>query len=199
MKRLLVLVALSLFTLSAVCQKIKVEQGSIDFLKNEQSFEIVFTYENMTVGKKSEADYTKGKIEEKNAKESGTGDSWYEKWIEDRTTRFEPKFIELFNTHISKKNGPVISDTGNYILTMNTDFTEPGFNVGVVRRNSAISTTCHFTDKSTGETLAIISIKNSSANNFWGADFDAAYRIQESYGKAGRELAKFLIKQLKLK
>lgn len=199
MKKLLLIIALSLFSISAVCQKIKLEEGSLDFLKNETSFEVIFTYEDMRVGKKSEADYTKGKIEEKNAKESGTGDRWLEKWLEDRTFRFEPKFIELFNTNISKKNGPIISDTGNYIMTMNTDFTEPGFNVGIVRRNSEISTTCYFTDKSTGEVVAVISIKKSSANNFWGADFDAAYRIQESYAKAGRELAKYLIKQLKLK
>lgn len=200
MKRLLLLVALSLFTLSAVCQKIKVEQGSIDFLKSEQSFDIVFTYDDMKVGKKTEADYVQEKIEDKNKKGEGKGEEWHKQWISDRSERFEPKFIELFNTHISKKNGPTIEkDSGNYLLTMNTHHTEPGFNVGVARRNAAVSTTCVFTEKSTGNIIAIISIKNSSANDFWGADFDTAYRIQESYGKAGRELAKFLIKQLKLK
>jgi len=41
-------------------------------------------------------------------------------------------------------------------------------------------------------------VENSAANNFWGGDFDIGYRVQESFAKAGRELAEFMIKDAKL-
>ena len=70
--------------------------------------------------------------------------------------------------------------------------------MGVARKNAAVSLRATITDLETGSEIAVISISNSSANSFSGMDFDVAYRIQESYAKAGRELAKFLIKKLKL-
>lgn len=199
MKKLLLTVTLSILTICAFSQKIKLEEGSLDFLKNEKSVEIAFTYDNVSVGSKTEADYVNGKVKDYNAKESGKGDKWYENWINDRTERFQPKFKELYNLYISEKDGPVISESANYILSINTHFIEPGFNVGVVRKNASISARCAFIEKSTGRIVAVVSITNSSANNFWGTDFDSGYRIQESYAKAGRQFAKFLIKQLKLK
>jgi hypothetical protein len=83
-------------------------------------------------------------------------------------------------------------------MVVNTHFIEPGFNVGVARKNASVSMTAKFFDSGTGQQLAVITVTNASANSFSGLDFDVAYRIQESYEKAGRELAKFLIKKLKL-
>ncbi|MDR1056245.1 MAG: hypothetical protein LBL90_10615 [Prevotellaceae bacterium] len=199
MKKLLITFTLVFVSLGAFSQKIKVISGSIDFLKNEKSIMTVFTYEDMQVGSMREADYIKEKVEKNNEKEAGKGDKWLESWIQDRTRRFEPKFIELYNEYINKKNGPVIGGESNYIMMVNTHFSEPGFNVGIVRKNASVSLTCKFINKEIGEEVANIAVTNSSANSFWGTDFDTGYRLQESYAKAGRELAKFFIKQLNLK
>ena len=91
------------------------------------------------------------------------------------------------------------AEGAEYRIEVNTDFTEPGFNVGVVRKNAAIDLTCKVYNIATGEEVAVIKIKKSSANDFLGTDFDTGYRIQECYAKAGRELAKFFIKKAKLK
>lgn len=200
MKSLLLSATLCMLAMGIYAQKIVVESGNVDFLKNEKIMTVKFTYDHMLVGKMTEEEYIQKKKADANAKTPGGGDTWHQSWVADRDTRFEPKFIELFNKYISEKNGVNLTTNGEgkYVMTINTHFTEPGFNVGVARKNSSINVRAIITDKETGKEVAVISIDKSSANDFMGTDFDVAYRIQESYGKAGRELAKFLIKKLKL-
>ncbi|MDR1762573.1 MAG: hypothetical protein LBR64_01270 [Dysgonamonadaceae bacterium] len=193
MKRILLLMLVMLAG-SAYAQKIKVTSGKLDFLKSETAFTVSFSYENMKVGKMTEAEY----LEKRRAdldKKGDSYDAWYQRWVEDREQRFEPKFIELFNKYAEKI--PQIADEGRYNMHINTDFTEPGFNVGVARKNAAVSLSIVFTDNQTGAEMATVTVINSSASDFWGTDFDVAYRIQECYGKAGRELSKYIAKMLK--
>lgn len=193
---------LSIFTVISFCvfsQKIKLESGSLNFLKEETSIAATFTYNDMKVGKKTEADYVNEKVEKYNKSNPGKGDTWHKAWLNDRPERFEPKFIELFNKHMNEKNGATINENANYTVIINTYHTEPGFNVGVVRKNAEVSLKCLFINNTTNEEIALVTIEKASANNFWGDDFDTGYRIQETYAKAGRQLAKFFIKELKLK
>jgi len=200
MKTLFSMLVMCLLATGIYAQRIAVKSGSIDFLKNEKILTVKFTYNNMRVGKMTEEDYVSKKIIESNDKEPGKGDNWYKMWIDDRSNRFEPKFIELFDKIMSDKRGIELTenDGNRYVMTVNTHFTEPGFNVGVARKNASVSLVATIIDTETGKEIAVIIIDNSSANNFMGMDFDVAYRIQESYAKAGRELAKFLVKKLKL-
>src|SRR5438874_3540976 len=97
--RLSVLIAFLLFAIQANAQKIKLKEGSIDALINDTSFNIEFTYDDMSVGKFDfEADYVSAKIAQINEKKPGAGDVWAKKWISDRATEYEPKFIELFTS-----------------------------------------------------------------------------------------------------
>lgn len=197
-KSLIALILLFTFA-NLFSQKIKLESGSLDFLKHESCINIEFMYKDMKVGNKKEASYVREKIESDNKKERGKGEKWHRAWIQDRTERFEPKFVELFNKHITKKNGPVIDGVGSeYVMLVNTNLTEPGFNIGLARRDAKVSLTCIFLVDATNEKLAVISIKDSPSREVLGTDFDRGYRIQEAYGVAGRQLAKFIIKQLKL-
>ncbi len=85
-----------------------------------------------------------------------------------------------------------------YKMVVNADMIEPGYNVGVSRRSAIVSLTCSFVEVATGKTVGVVTIVNSSAANVSGLDFDTAYRIQESFAKAGRELARFLVKKVKI-
>ena len=184
---------------SAYSQKIKVTSGSLDFLNSVDAFNVEYVYDPaMVVGKMTEQDYIEKKVSEYNAKEAGRGDKWLVSWVADRENRFQPKFKELFNKYAAEKNAPVIDTASNkeYKLIVNTYFTEPGFNVGVMRKNAAISIKAKFVN-SNNEEVATMTIINASANNFWGTDFDSGYRLQETYAVAGRELAKFLYKKWK--
>ncbi|MDR1896716.1 MAG: hypothetical protein LBR10_08000 [Prevotellaceae bacterium] len=183
---------------TSVSQKIKLVSGSLDFLKTEQSFNVRFTYENMLVGKLSEEEYVKKKVEQSNEKEAGKGDAWHKAWISDREERFQPKFIELYNKYASEKGKPVIDNNSDaeYTLLLNTYYTEPGFNVGVVRHSAEVSIKGVFVNKNQ-ENIAVVTIVKASAKDFWGTDFETGYRLQETYAVAGRGLAKFIIKQVK--
>lgn len=202
MKKLFITSLVCCFALSLFAQKITVTSGSVDFVKNQKVLQFVFTYENMKVGKMTEPKYVEKKVSDYNQKEAGRGERWQEAWVGDREERFVPKFKELFDKYMEKYGivaGDSNAEEAEYRIEVNTDFTEPGFNVGVVRRNAAIDLTCKVYNIATGEEVAVIKVQKSSANDFLGTDFDTGYRIQECYAKAGRELAKFLIKKAKLK
>ncbi|MDR2359105.1 MAG: hypothetical protein LBD87_04815 [Prevotellaceae bacterium] len=202
MKKLFITSVVCCFAISLFAQKITVTSGSVDFVKNQKVLQFVFTYENMKVGKMTEPQYIEKKVADYNQKEAGRGEQWQEAWIKDREERFVPKFKELFDKYMEKYGiiaGDSNAEGAEYRIEINTDFTEPGFNVGVVRKNASINLTCKVSNIATGEAVAVITVQKSSANDFFGTDFDTGYRIQECYAKAGRELALFLIKKAKLK
>ena len=196
-----------LITLSFLCsvltfsysQSIVMTSGTIDFIKGESVLQFTFSYDEMLVGKLTESEYVNKKVTEYNQKEAGKGDEWAKAWIDDRKERFEPKFLELFDKYMSENGINSGTEGANYVIEINTDFTEPGWNVGVMRQNASVDLSCKVKKIDTGEQVASIKIRNASANNFWGTDFTAGYRVQETYAKAGKELAKFFIKKGKLK
>ena len=199
MKTLLSFALLCCIATLAYAQSVVMTSGTTDFLKDQKVLQFAFTYNEMLVGKLTESEYVNKKTTEHNDKEAGKGDEWNKAWYGDRKERFEPKFLELFDKYMGEKG--IISGTegANYVIEINTDFTEPGWNVGVMRQNASIDLSCKVKNISTGEQVASIKVRNASANNFWGADFTSGYRVQETYAKAGRELAKFFIKKAKLK
>ncbi len=204
MKKTFLLFAFMLISTTLFAQKIRVAKGNLAPVATETTIGAVFTYENIQVGKLREADYIERKVEDYNKDEPGRGDKWRDSWISDRKERFEPKFLELFNKYMtedSKNSGiTLIPDDGQtkYSFHINTYFTEPGFNIGIMRQNASITLEINIMERETGDAVARILIENASANSFSGFDFETGFRIQECYAKAGREYAKFLIKNLKL-
>ena len=169
-------------------QRIKVTEGSLDVLKNEKEVNIEYAYDNMKVGKfDNEADYVKSRTAELNKKEAGRGDTWAKAWVADRKSRFEPKFDELF----AKTTAMMIGTKAKYTIIFNTTFTEPGFNVGVMKKNAYIDgevTIVETADKS--KVVAKATIDNAPGRSFWGNDFDTGERISEAYAMAGKALGK---------
>ena len=198
-KRITIVLLLSCFTILSFAQSIVMTSGSIDFIKDQKTIDFSFSYEEMLVGKLTEKEYVDKKVSEYNKKEEGKGDQWKEAWYGDRKERFEPKFLELFDKYMSEVGITAGTEGAQYRIEINTDFTEPGWNVGVMRQNASVDLSCKVKNIETGEQVASIRIRNASANIFWGTDFTSGYRIQETYAKAGRELAKFLIKKAKLR
>ena len=192
MKKLLLFAFICLST-SAFAQSIKLVSGNLDFLQSEQYIDIEFTYNDLRVGKLSEEEYVAKKMAD-TEKRGKDPEIWRRGWIADRKDTYEPKFIELFDKRMAPL-GIEISSEGQYLMHIQTDFIEPGFNVGVARQNASISFTAAFIEKATGNEVAMITVIKSSANNFLGTDFDAAYRIGECYAKGGRELGAFIVKK----
>jgi hypothetical protein len=178
-------------------QKLKLNSGELAFLKGQSTINVQYDYADMSVGKYDrEEDYVTDKVNDYNKKEAGKGDEWKKNWVADRTERYEPKFEELMNKEL-EKNGVKFGNypDAEYTLILRTTFTEPGFNVGVARKNAYTDLEAVFIPTGSTKEMAAISIENSPGRGGMGYDFDSGFRIQESYAKAGKELAQFLKKK----
>jgi hypothetical protein len=188
--KILLGMGLSILTLSLHAQRIKVTEGDIKALKNEASINIEFTYNDMRVGKfKTEADYVAKKTEEYNKKEAGKGDTWANSWVNDREERYEPKFVELFTDNSNMKE----DKNATYTLVFNTSFTEPGFNIGVMRQNAYIDGEVTMVEtKNRTNVIAKLTVSKAPGRDVMGVDFDTGWRISEAYAKAGKSLGKYI-------
>ncbi len=184
-------------TLHTFAQKIKIENGNLSLLKGQKNINVEFTYNNLKVGKyDKEADYVTNKKNEMNKKEAGTGDKWAKAWANDRETRYKPKFEELFNKYSPVQTAE--KEGSKYTMIYNTFFIEPGFNIGITRKNArhdAEILIVETADKK--KVIAKISVEKALGRDFWGTDFDTGYRIAETYADAGKAVGKFLEEQLK--
>jgi hypothetical protein len=199
MKRFFLLTGLIMvFTgLTSFGQKITVDKGSLDFLKGQGQLLVKYDYSNVSVGKyDKEEDYINDKVAEYNKDEAGKGDKWKESWLNDRPSRFEPKFEELFNTTGGDELACVASGDAKYEMIVATTFVEPGFNIGITRKNAYIDTEIVFREIAGGKEVATVLVKNCPGRDAFGFDFDTGYRIEEAYAMLGKSLARYLLRAL---
>lgn len=178
---------------SSGAQRLKVSDGSIAALKDEKTINTAFVYENMKVGKyDKEEDYVASKKADYNKKESGKGDTWAKNWVADRDGRYEPKFNELFE----KSSEMSIKKGAKYTLIFKTIFTEPGFNIGIMRKNAEINAEAWIVETTNqNNVIAKISVQKALGRTFGGYDFDTGERIAEAYADAGKALGNYIRRQ----
>lgn len=178
--------------ITGYAQEVDLTKGDLSILKSETTINIEFTFEKMSVGDfGKEADYIKKKTEEYNAKEAGTGDTWAKKWEEDKATKFGPKFILGF-TNFSKMT---VSKDAKYTLIFNTKALEPGYSIGVSKRNAGVDGTVTIVETAKRDKKLIILSVERPAENMWrGAAFDAGSRIADAYYLDGQKVGKYILK-----
>jgi hypothetical protein len=137
MKKLLVIVFMAA-ALSAYSQKVKLIEGDLKPLKGQTSINTEFTYDGLVIGDDAqpEAEYVAEKKADHNKKEAGKGDKWEAGWIGAREKRYHPKFRELFTRETKMATEDA---SAKYTLIFKTTKIEPGYNVGVRRKNAYIS------------------------------------------------------------
>ncbi|MBO7593938.1 MAG: hypothetical protein J6T12_03125 [Salinivirgaceae bacterium] len=166
----------------ASAQKVIVK-GDLKCLSGIDAVSFNFTYNDMTVGKMSEADYINKKTTDYNNKEAGRGDKWLAAWESDKKNVYPIRFCELF----SKYSDIICKDEVQaYNIVVNTDFFEPGFNVGVMRQDAFINVTIRIIETSSNSEVATVQILKAPGTTFWGDDFSVASRVGEAYAKAGK-------------
>lgn len=182
--------AASICSVQAMAIKFKVLEGNMDAVKNEAQVNIVYDYSKMGVGKfDDEGEYVKKKRADYNEKESGRGDSWAKAWKADRTKRYEPAFEELFNKH-SEKTKVGNYPSAKYTMIFKTTFTEPGFNVHVMRKNASIDGEFWIVETANqNNVIAKVQMRDCPGRTFGGYDYDTGLRIEECYAMAGKSLA----------
>ena len=190
LKNAVIFFAFVIVSISISAQRIKINDGNLSALKSEKTINVEFTYDNMKVGKfDKEDDYLSTKKEEYNKKEPGRGDNWAKAWVSDRGFRFEPKFNELFEKYSELS----IKKDSKYTLIFHTTFTEPGFNVGVWKKNAEINGEAWLVETANhSNVIAKISVEKVPGRSFWGGDYDTGERIAECYADGGKALGKFI-------
>jgi len=201
MKKIAFLILAGLFVTaggSLFAQKLK--SGSFSALKGQSEVNLQYDYSNMAVGKfKKEADYIAKRVKDMNKKEAGTGDTWAIAWVNDRSARFHPMFEKNFNSYAGKCG--IVGKEGatdvQYTLILRTVFTEPGYNVGVSRKNAYINMVVELVETANpGTILGKAEYKNIQSVYMGGYDFDTGGRIQSCYDRAGDKFGKFICKYM---
>lgn len=183
---------------TALGQRIDLRSGDVSVLSGQKTVNVVYDYTGFGVGKfATEQEYLDKKAAEYNAKEAGKGDEWKKTWVTDRENKYQPKFEELFNKGLDGKGLKIEEGSGaKYTFIVHTTFLEPGFNVGVMRKNAYVNYKIDLVETSGKKSVAEMVLNNVPGGQFGGFDFDAGTRIAESYAKAGKVLAAFLDKKL---
>ncbi len=184
------LLAISFFFLGAHAQKVKTTSGNPEILKSETSVNIEFSYDNLSVGKyDNEKEYIKAKTDEYNKKEPGKGDTWAKSWANDKAGRYEPKFIELFTIN----SGMLVNKDAKYTLIFKTISIEPGYNIGISRKNAEIDAEIWIVETANRDAkAATFTLKNVPGGTAFGYDFDTGLRISEAFANSGKKMGKYL-------
>lgn len=194
MKKLSLLLLLCL-SLTAFGQKLKLIEGDVAALKGQNAVAIEFKYDNMIVGKMTEAEYVAKKKGDYNKKESGKGDKWEAEWTANREDKYEPSFKERFSKFsdiATPSQGP------DYTLIFKTVKTEPGYNIGIKSEPAYIDAEVWLVEsKNKDKALAKITIMKSPGSAIFGNEFDTAARLTDAYSMAGMELGAFIKGKLK--
>ena len=193
------LIILALIISSFLNAQTHAKKGNYSFLKNEKNITIVFDYSNMKVGKDlSEEEYVDKKVKEHNEKEAGKGDKWKEGWFGARESRYQPKFMELINKSLSKTSLKA-SEGGNtkYTLIVKTVYTEPGFNIGIMKQPAYANFEMIFIETESKKVVKKYVLTKVPGSQAMGYDFDAGSRIAECYAKAGKMMGAYIAKALK--
>lgn len=198
-KTFAIVLGLILMASSTLFAQVKPLSGDMKSLKGQSVVALKYDYTKLMIGKKSADEYATEKVAEMNKKKAGSGDEWLEKWKNDRTARFQPAFQKEFNDVVKSYNleGKNDLEDGKYTLIVYTTFIEPGFNVGVTRKDAYLNVQIDLVETANpGTVLCSVEIKKIDSKNMGGYDFDLGARVESCYEKAGSYLGKYLAKNV---
>ena len=201
MKNQLTLAILLLCTTFMFAQKAKVKEGGFKNLKGITEFNVVFDYTDVQIPKyKSEEEFLKDKMEKRDKKEAGTGETFKKSWFADREEQYEPKFIESFNKRFDegKMNIERNLDSAEYTMKVHTTSLSAGYNIGISRKDAMINAviTVYKNDNPEKSILEVVYTGAVGAGAH-GHDYDSGYRISECYAKLAKTFAKTILKKAK--
>jgi len=182
-------------------QKANVIKGDWSDLKGITEFNLEFDYSDLEIPKfDSEEAFLEDKMAKRDEKEPGTGEKFKESWFSDRENYYEPRFIETFNDRYKDGLVKVDRDLGNaeYTMKVHTTFIYPGYNVGVVRKNSKLEVTLSvYKNDSPDDIIFEVDYTKIEGAGNAGYDFNSGQRIADAYIIFARRLTKDMYKNNK--
>jgi len=194
MKFLSTLLFSLLFIFGVQAQKLK-QSGDLKALQGIDQVNIEFVYpDDMVVGKKVESQYIEESMSDREAKKAGEGERWLEGWLGAREKYYHPNFINLLNKTV---NGPVFGVFPDSPLTLRFLITriEPGFHVGVMKKDSEIDGIAYLMETGSEKVLGEVSITKARGRTYGGGDFSVEQRVKESFALSGKRLGAWFNKK----
>ncbi|MEW4922238.1 hypothetical protein [Algibacter sp. 2305UL17-15] len=179
----------------------KVVKGDFDFIKNQKEINVEFVYDNMKLFKKNltNDEYVKERYADLEAKGKGKGKAWKKSWVASRELIYAPKFLELMNRDLYKKQGISFEENlsgAKYTLIVETVWVYPGWNAAVMRQPAKVTTLIKFVETANRDNVLLeITSKNAPGNRF-GGTFSNEDRLGEGYAKTGKTLSKLIMKKV---
>jgi len=192
--RAVLVAAIGLVPWRATAGGIRVESGSVAFLKQEKRVNLEYDYSDMKVGRKpKDAVPEQEFIARQNQKQAGRGDSWRLEWI-GRASQFQLKFQELLNKQSAEGNIPLVFGTfkdAKFTLILKTKTILTG-SQGFAASPPCLTADAVFVETNNRtNTVAVVKLVNLPGLGMW--DFD----MREAYAKAGKELGILICKKIK--
>ena len=182
-------------------QKENVTKGDWSDLKGITEYNLIFDYSDLEIPKyDSEEAFLEDKMAKRDEKEPGTGEAFKASWFSDREEYYEPRFIETFNDRYKDGLVKVDRDLGSaeYTMKIHTTFIYPGYNVGVVRKNSKIEVTLSvYKNDAPDEVIFSVDYTKIEGAGSGGFDYNSGQRIADAYIIFARALVKDMYKNNK--
>lgn len=183
-------------------QRMDVVKGNFDFLKGQKEINVQFDYSELTLmkEKKSEAAYIEDRTNDLNEKNKNVGDIWAKKWKASRELSWNPKFLELVNVVLSKKDVDVSFQEGltavPYTLIVKSVWIYPGWDVMMMKQPAKVTTLLTFVETANPSNVLVEITSEEAPGDQWGSNFSNETRIGEGYAKTGKSLAQRLLKSV---
>ena len=200
MKKVLVAAVLFVTTVT-MAQKMEVVKGDFGFLKGQKEINVEFTYDNLKVMEDNLTNdqYVSNREADLNSKSKGNGEIWKKKWYSSREMAYEPKFLELVNTILTKKNVALNFDKGlknaKYTLIVDAVWIYPGYNVVMMKKGAKVSTNLKFVETANRANVVLEINSNNAPGDVFGGSFSNEDRISEGYEKTGKSLGQLILKK----
>jgi hypothetical protein len=192
---------LGVLLLTSGCSLVKFKSGdeTRSFLEGVDKVLVKLDFSATRVGKfATEAEYIEKRVSETEEKEPGKGEEWRTKWEEQKESVFAHQFTKLINEYTLEKKGIEFATNLNdapIVMVVGVMFLEPGYNIGISRRNAEVSLRVEMfkaTDMNTP--LAVYELNRVQGQGAMGFDFDAGYRMGQAFALSGKALGKYFSK-----
>lgn len=175
-------------------QEIEILNGNPKYFEKASSCFIQFDYSDLKIGGyENEAAYIEYMREDAELRKK-SADEWEKQWFIDRKSTFEPKFLYVFDKYAGfKLKLDTIATEHNFVLNLHTQFIEIGWERNFQKSPTYINVLATLSEENGTEEPLIISMKYVIGTEAWNTATNIR-RIEEAYGKCGKELAKVMRK-----
>jgi hypothetical protein len=185
-----------LLMVASLCtaQEMKILSGNFQNLKPIAEYNLVFDYAGVKVDRMSEDDFLVDKMKKRES--AGRDQEFKNTWFGDRESKYEPKFMDSFNSRFGKngmKSGKGLT-AAKYTMNIKTTWIHPGFNVFVMHNSALLNTVVTvFETSNPANVLLSAQYDRVPGKGIFTPlgffDYDTGYRISEAYAKLAKSMA----------